>query len=319
MRVNPRLLSWGIFLLALGGVLVAADLRTIDTASLTDLVRLWPLAILAVGFSLVLRKTRLSLPLVLAGSLLPGLVLGAVMAVAPRFTGDCGARGEPQPATAADGTFAGLANVTVRGGCGSLAVSTVAGRDWHFDARNTTGRAPMVVSTPNSLEIRHAGDADYLLDAGRDAWDLTLPATRIGRLSIVTIAGDARVTLPDARIDRLAITANASRIVVDAADASLAELSGQVNVGLLSIRLPGQGVVSGSVQVGAGVLRLCSGPGAGLVVSIRGTAEEVTVGGVELDATRWQKPGSVLASAQATVDLHITFGAIEIDPIGGCS
>ncbi len=319
MRLNRRLLSWGVFLLALGGILVAADLRTVDTALLTDLVRLWPLALLALGFAIVLRKTRLGLPLVLAGALVPGLVLGAAFAVVPRFSGDCGARGEPQPAALADGTFSGRASVTVRSGCGSLAVSTAAGDAWQLDARNTRARAPIVEADSTSLAIRPADDGAYLLDAGRDAWDVTLPADRVSRLSIAVYAGNGHVALPGAELDRLAVTANASNIIVDASGASLDELSATVNVGSLAIQLPGHGVLTGSIRVGAGNLLLCSAPGAGLFVTVRGNGEEVTVGGVEWDAPSWNKPGYELAAVRASLDVHVNFAAIAIDPIGGCS
>lgn len=319
MRVNRRLLAWGVFLLTLGGVLVAADLRTVDTAMLTGLVRLWPLAVLAIGLGMVLRRTTLALPLALAAALLPGLVVGAALAVVPRFAGDCGGRGEPQPTGVAQGTFTGSANVTVRSGCGSLAIATAPGDAWRLDARNTTARPPVVESTASSLAIRQAADGADLLDAGRDAWDLALPAGRIESLSVVTLAGDSHISLAGAQLDELTLTANASRMVVDAADGSIAELSGRVNVGSLAISLPGRGFVTGSLRIGGGTLRLCSAPGAGLDVTVSGTAEHVTVGGVEWEEPRWTKPGYELASIRASVDVHVNFGAIEIDPIGGCS
>ena len=75
MQVNRRFLFWGILLVALGGVLVAADLGAIDTPALTDALRLWPLAIVAIGLSLVLRKTRWSLA---------GLILAAALPAAGR-------------------------------------------------------------------------------------------------------------------------------------------------------------------------------------------------------------------------------------------
>ena len=40
MSVNRALLFAGVFLAALGGVLVAADLRSVDTPTLTDVLRL---------------------------------------------------------------------------------------------------------------------------------------------------------------------------------------------------------------------------------------------------------------------------------------
>lgn len=58
MRVNRRFLYWGILLVALGGVLVAADLGAVDTPALTDALRLWPLAIIG----LLARPARMRRP-----------------------------------------------------------------------------------------------------------------------------------------------------------------------------------------------------------------------------------------------------------------
>ena len=43
MRVNRKFLYAGLFLVAIGGVVVAADQGAIDAATLADVVRLWPL------------------------------------------------------------------------------------------------------------------------------------------------------------------------------------------------------------------------------------------------------------------------------------
>ena len=166
MRVNRRFLYWGIFLVAIGGVLVAADLRAVDTATLTDTLRLWPLAVIAIGLSLVLRRTRLSLPGLLLAAAVPGLVVGGALAVAPRFVGDCGARGEPASVATTQGTFAGPATVSVRSGCGSLNVKTAPGNGWQLGAGNTSGRTPKVNSSPGSLSIDATVDDGWrFLDA----------------------------------------------------------------------------------------------------------------------------------------------------------
>ena len=92
MRINRRFLYWGAFLAALGGVLVAADLRNGDTAVIADALRFWPLAFVAIGLGLVLRRTRFSLPAGLLAAAVPGLVLGG--SFAPNFS--------HQPATTND-------------------------------------------------------------------------------------------------------------------------------------------------------------------------------------------------------------------------
>jgi hypothetical protein len=90
MRVDRGLLYTGVFLVAIGSVLVAVDAGAIDATRLTDALRLWPLAVIAIGASLVLRRSRLSLPGGMLAAALPGLVLGGAIAIAPTYAPDCG-------------------------------------------------------------------------------------------------------------------------------------------------------------------------------------------------------------------------------------
>lgn len=319
MRVNRRLLYWGILLVAIGGVLVAADLGAVDTPTLTDVLRLWPLAVMAIGLSLVLRRTRLSLPGLMLAAAVPGIVVGGAFAVAPRFVGDCGARGEPASVAATQGTFDGPAAVTLKSGCGSVYVKTAPGNGWQLDAGNTSGRAPKVDSSTTSLSIDGvSGDHAFLFDAGRDAWDVTLPTSELDGLSMTVFAGHASVDLPGAQIGRLALTANASEILVDASRASVANLSAAINAGLLSIRLPTDGDLTGSLRVGAGELQVCAPPGVGLRVSTSGFARQVTVDDLHQTGSEWQSLDYASAPHRADLSVSVNFGTVKINPIGGC-
>src|SRR5438477_195163 len=107
VRVNRRFLYAGVFLAAIGGVLVATDLDVVDTAALADAVRLWPLIPIAIGLGILLRRTQFSLSSGLIAAAIPGLVLGAAFAAGPRFVGDCGARRDPAGVATQQGTFEG--------------------------------------------------------------------------------------------------------------------------------------------------------------------------------------------------------------------
>jgi hypothetical protein len=319
MRVNRRFLYWGILLVAIGGVLVAADVRAVDTATLTDALRLWPLAVVAIGLSLVLRKTEFSLPALVFAAAIPGLVVGGALAVGPRFAGDCGARGEPISAAPAQGTFDGPAAVSVRSGCGSINVRVAPGNAWRLDAGSTSGRAPRVESAARSLSIDATSrDDSSLLDAGRDAWDLTLPTSDIDNLSLIVTAGHGQIDLAGARIRALALTVNAAEMVVDASAASITELSTVTNVGSLSMRLPANSDLVGSFRVGAGELRLCAPPGLGLRVTTKGVARHVTVDGSHETGSNWENPEFASAPHRAYINVSVSFGTVRINPIGGC-
>jgi hypothetical protein len=319
MRVNRRFLYAGAFLMAVGAVLVAADLGAVDTTALTEALRLWPLAVVAIGAGLVLRRGQFSLPTGMLAAAVPGLVLGGALAVGPRFAGDCGTRSELASPATTRGTFDGPATVSVRGGCGSISVTTVPGNSWQLDAGNTAGRAPTVDSTPRSLSIDATSDRGMsFLDAGRDAWDLTLPTSDLNALSLVVTAGHGQIGLPGTRIGTLALTANASEVVVDASRASIGDVSAVVNVGSLSIRLPAASNLTGSLRVGAGELQLCAPPGVGLHVTTGGTAKDVTVDGVHEAASEWQSPDYASAAFRSDLQIRVNFGTVEINPIGGC-
>ena len=320
MRVNRRFLYWGIVLVAVGSVLVAADLQAVDTATLTDALRLWPIAIVAIGLSLVLRRTRLSLPAMLVGAAVPGLVVGGALAVGPRFVGDCGARGETVNIPTSQGVFDGPARVSLRSGCGSLNLKTVPGNGWQLVAGNTAGRAPTIGSSARSLSIDAKRDGGGIfLDTGRETWDLMLPTSAIDDLSAVVTTGHGQVTLAGAQISRLSLTANAAEIVADASEAaSLTNLAAVVNVGSLSIRLPAGSDILGSLRVGAGQMTVCTPPGLGVRLTSRGMAETVRVNGLEQHASEWLSPDYASAPHRADLSVSVNFGAVEINPTGGC-
>lgn len=84
MRLNRTLLYTGVFLAAIGVALLAADLTPVATDSLIGALRLWPLALIAVGVGIALRRTRLSVASGMLAAAVPGLVLGVAMAATPR-------------------------------------------------------------------------------------------------------------------------------------------------------------------------------------------------------------------------------------------
>jgi len=319
MRVNRRFLYWGVVLMAIGGVLVVADLTAVDTTTLTDLIRLWPVAIVAIGVSLLARRTRVALPALLAAALIPGLVMGAAFAVAPRYAGHCGALGDVANVASQSGTFDGPATISIRGGCGVLDVSTAAGNGWSFDAASPAPLRPAIDATPTSLAINASGRAFDLLDDGRQQWNLVLPTSDIASLKLVVTTGDGHVDLADARLGDLSLTANAGRAVVDASGAaSLRSVTGAVNVGAMSLELPATSDFTGSFRVGAGKLDLCTAPGLGLRVTAQDTGANVSVEDTDINGGVWQSPDYSTANHRADINVHVTFGAVDINPIGGC-
>jgi hypothetical protein len=319
MRVNRRLLYPGAFLVAIGGVLVATDIRNGDTGVIADALRLWPLAIVAIGLGIALRRTRFSLPAGVLAAAVPGLVLGGTFAVAPRIAVNCGSGDTPSNIATHQGTFDGPARVSVASGCGDLVVTTAPGSGWQFDAGDTGGRTPIIDVSARALSIE-AGRFQgwHAFDVGRDIWRLTLPTSAIEDLSLTVDAGEGRIGLPGAAIGRLELTTNAGHTSVDLSEASVSNLSGTVNAGVLSFQLSASADVVGTMEVNAGALQVCAPSGLGLRIHHVGVLSGISVSGLQQTGTDWQSPDYASAAHHADLDIRVNLGGVEIDPIGGC-
>jgi hypothetical protein len=319
MHVNRKSMYLGVFLVAVGGVLLAADADRLDAAALTDALRLWPLAVVAIGLGIVLRQSWLGLGVGVLAVAIPGLMLGSALALVPRFAGDCGARGVPEPVLTEEGSFEGPASVFVATGCGAIAVNTAAGDDWRLAARNTEGQAPGVQASGQSLSVRSNTHGWRLFEAGRDDWDLTLPTSPMELLSVTANASVGRVALPGAQIERLRLVANASEITVDASATALDDLSGTVNAGSMAIQLPIADELVGSLRVNGGDLRICAPPSVALRVTTRGFLERMLVDGDEQADSEWQTPNYPSAGNRIELAVSANLGTVEVNPNGGCS
>jgi hypothetical protein len=318
MRVNRRFLYLGVFLVAIGSVLVAADLADPDAAAIRDALRLWPVAIVAIGLGIALRRSQFGLPAGLLAAAVPGLLLGGGFALAPRVVPDCGVGGPPSSVITEQGTFDGPARVSVATGCGSLVVGTAPGSEWQFERSDTEGRAPIIDASTRSLSIDAGGpNWWHRVDDDRDTWRLTLPTTAIEDLSFVVNAGQGRMTLPGARIGHLGVTTNAGSTILDISNADVTSLLATVNAGMLSYRVPDADVV-GSFEVNAGSLEVCAPSDLGLRVRQDGNLSGIAVNGADLTGANWQSPNYASATHHAEINVEVNLGSVEINPIGGC-
>ena len=319
MRVNRRFLYWGVFLVAMGPVLVAADLNGVDETSLADWLRLWPLAVVAIGLGIVLRRTRFNVAGGMLAAAVPGLVLGGAFALGPRIAVDCGVRGEPSTFVTRAGTFDGPARIDVATGCGSLAVTTAPGTGWSLEAGNTENRVARVESSGNSLSIDSGRrDGWHGFGAGRDVWRLRLPTSTIDELSLVVNAGEGDIDLAGAQLGRLDLTTNAGKTTLGLSDTSISALSGTVNAGKLSIELPASVDLTSSVVVNAGALEVCIPDGVGLRVHHTGVLGGTSYNGLDQNGSTWQSPDYRSAAHRTDLTVTVNFGNVDINPIGGC-
>jgi hypothetical protein len=320
MRVNHRLVYAGVFLVALGGVLVATDQGAIANETLVALLRLWPLAIIAIGLGLVLRRTQIGFSTGMLAAAVPGLLLGGAFAAAPRFVGICSDGTPPVQSTVDDGSFDGPATVAVVSGCGTLTIGTAPGTGWRLASGSTAGRQPRVHPSPNSLAVDLGGGNELgFLDSGRDAWDLSLPTSAIDSLLLTVNASSTTAALPGASLGDLQVTGNASAVSLDLTGATVESLHGRINLGKMAVRLP-DGSTSGTFRVDAGQLELCAPADAGLLVTVDGEARDVHANGVLQTASNvWMGPSYDSAVNHLDISVRVDLGLLEINPIGGCA
>jgi hypothetical protein len=84
MTVRRGTLYTGVFLIAAGAVTMGVAAGVLDAAAVADTVgTLWPLAVIALGVGLVLRRSRAALGAGVLAALVPGLALGASFVALP--------------------------------------------------------------------------------------------------------------------------------------------------------------------------------------------------------------------------------------------
>ena len=318
MQINRKFLYWGVFLVAMGAVLVIADLDGVDDQALLDALRLWPLAVLAIGVGIVLRRTPYNVAGGVLGAALPGLVLGGAFAVGPQIP-DCASHGEPTSFITREGRFDGPATIDVETGCGELVVTTTPGDDWLLNAGNTADRPPRIEAAGNNLSIDDGRNHDWRsFNAGRDVWRLALPTSPIDHLSLTVNSGSGDIDLAGAQLGDFDLTTNAGQTTLDLTDATLSSLSGAVNAGQLSIDLPSAADTTGSIAVNAGGVDLCVPDGVGLRVEHTTVLGSTSVNGVEQGDGDWQSPNYASAEHHADLTVTVNLGSVNINPTGGC-
>jgi hypothetical protein len=317
MAINRRFLYAGLFLVALGGVLVAVDLSTVDTSALAGVLRVWPVALIAIGVAIVARRSRYALVAGIIASLLPGLVLGGGLAVAPKAASECGGGRELATNVSNQGSLVDGASVDINVGCGSLTVDARPGSDWAVMSRASGGRAPVIDATAKQLFVRSSG-GDSWFDADRQQLAVSLPTSRLNALALQLDAGKSTLSLGGTDVGRLDVVGNAASISIDATEAKIETLHANLNLGLLSVKLPQGSSLTGSFDVSAGELRICVPSSLGVHVDVSGNPREVRINGLEAHGSVWENEGYATATNKADFDVHVDFGSVLINPIGGC-
>ncbi len=321
MTISRGTLYAGVFLLAAGAVALANVAGMLEPAAVAGAVgALWPLAVIAVGVALLLRRSPAALVAGAVAAALPGLALAASVVAAPAAVHlPCSDPAAPAEQTRShEGSFAGGAAVRLELDCGRLALATGPGTAWRVDTRGPRDRGTAVSADAGRLEV---GSAAVVrgpgLGTGRVDWDVTLPTEPRLDLATVINAGRGQLALGGARLGNVDLEVNAGELGVDLAGASLERLDLGVNAGQAMVSLPAA-EFSGAVEANAGSVQLCTPDGLGLRVTSSASLGSVQLGGLIKHDGAWETPGYATAPFKAELVIDASLGTVAINPQGGC-
>jgi hypothetical protein len=322
VRIDRRLLGWGVFFLLLGGIPLLVQSAVLDPQLLAGAWRLWPLVIVGLGLGLILGRT----PFAMAGSLLVaatfGVILGSLLAAGPTLAGigrDCGSDVTGTRFPDRTGTFAGSpASVDLRLSCRHVTIATADGNGWSVTGTSRSGEAPRITSDPTSLTVRGNEDGVPFVDSGggRGDWTISVPRSVPINLSTTADFGSLDANLAGANLTDLSITANFSNATLDLSQAKVQSMSLTANFASTAVHLPSASNLQGSVTANFGSLALCVPASIGLRVTVNGGAfssTDLEGSGMTRIGNTWTSAGYDAATARTDLTTTANFGSVQRD------
>jgi hypothetical protein len=325
MHIDRRFLNWGVFLILLGLIPLAVQLKWIDASAVANAWRFWPLILVGIGIGLVLRRSALAFTGGLIVAATVGLMFGS--ALAGGFGGDlgfvCGSGRAASSFPTQNGALGSIGSVSLEVNCADVTVGTTPGSGWTLSGTASDGRMPRLDAGTDRLAIRQADRAwvgPFGTIGDRETWAITLPSDPTLELNATMNAGAATYRLAGAHLSSISMTTNAGSVTVDLSGATATSMSYTLNAGSTKITLPASSF-SGSFTVNAGSLAFCMPPGVGLQISANDNflaSNNFTERGLSRSGSVWTTPGFASAATRIDLSATVNLGRIELDPGGGC-
>ena len=329
MHVNRGLLGWGVFFITLGCVPLAVRAGYLDPAVVARAWELWPLILVGIGLSLILRNTRAAALGTLVGAITVGLIVGSLLAgglpsgggiSACGFgTGTAGGSAFPDQA----GSLGPVAQVDLELNCGELALTGADGTGWTLAGTADGGRSPDVRASAERLQVRSPSQGGFNPGIRGSRWDTTLPGQVSLALGLSLNAGSARMDLAAMRVPRLNVSVNAGDATIDASGlAETGSVNASVNAGSLAISLPAPApTLHASLSVNAGSIDVCVPDGVDLLIHAGHQAlgsNNYADRGLTRSGDTWTRAGIVAATQRIELDTDANLGSITLNPEAGC-
>lgn len=318
MTIRRGSLYAGVFVLAVGAVTLAGAGGTLDRTAVADAVgTLWPLAVIAFGLGLLLRRTPASLPTGIAASVMPGLLLGGALVAAPTLPAPCNGGSVGGQAQTQQGSINGRGAVELDLACGDLRASMQPGNAWRLDSTDGAYRHTSVSSNGAGFTVQAEGSSRGW-SQGPIAWTVALPTAPVIDLTTRIEAGRGRLDLAGARLGDVRLNVDAGDLRADLTGAALDRLTLGVNAGSAVVTLPAA-AFSGSVTANAGSVRVCVPAGLAVRVNATSSLASVRFNGLVRQGDAWVSPQSTTTpTATADLTVNANVGSVTINPEGGC-
>jgi hypothetical protein len=316
--IHRTALFVGVALAAAGTVMLVGASDALTDEAILQALRLWPLAIVALGVALLLRRTQLAIAGTLVAATLAGVVVGGAVVAAPDLGSFCTDR-DGAAAPVRQGSFAGPATVELSSACGDVHVTTNDGSAWELRAHDLGERSAVVTETSDGLAVRSETERWRSgFDHDGDDWQLALPTGVVLDLDAEINAGRGRFDLVGAALDTIGLDVNAGDARLDLTGATANSIDVEVNAGSATVLLPASSDLGGTLDVAAGSIEICAPAGLGL--RIRGDAEfgSTEFNGLVRVAGAWETPDLSTATHVAELSVSAQAGSVVVNPAGGC-
>jgi hypothetical protein len=317
VRINRGLVFWGVALITAGAVALAIQAGVIDGEQARQWWRFWPVALIAIGITIILARTPFALAGTLAAGLLVGGLAGSLVSGWPNGLG-VGCGGEVDQLAGADGSFGSSAEVDLDFSCGDLAVAMGEGSGWAVDARYAGDSEPVVTSDDDTLRVSAEGGG-FPFGEGRQEWQVTLPTEAELALRVEANASSSELDLEGGDFSELNLDTNAGSVTLNLSGATADELSIEMNAGSVDLTADDATAVAGTVDMNAGSLDLCIPDGVAFAITIEDNiafSHNLDDSGLTRSGDTWR---TGTGDASITLAVEGNAASFTLNPEGGCS
>lgn len=324
MRIDRRLLGWGLFFIIVGAIPLATRAGLLDPELVGRWPSLWPLLLIGWGIGLLLRRTPVDWIGGAIAAVVFGIMGGGLLAAGfggAQISTGCGGQAAGTAFATQSGAFAGTGRLNVELSCGSLTMRPAAGSSWSVSGSATDGKAPRVDTNGSTVSIESGRRGSFFGGTDRTDWTIDVPTDPQLDVGLTINAGQGSMDLAGARLGSVSLTVNAgSAKLLLTGTATVGDINATVNAGSAVVQLP-TGGRSASLSLNAGSLAACLPAGTPVRVEWSGAlgSNDLDEAGLtKVDSNTWESPGMNVLSPFLDLRVSANAGSLSLDVDGTC-